>query len=279
MFSGFEEKERLIRHPAKPKKDPMNPNNLLRFYTLLLPFLLLWSDFQIAYAQTTRAVNLSTRMFVRTGDEVAIAGFIITGPSGSSKHVRIQALSLGLPSPMLEVRDPVDLLSTDNPTVTTLDPGNYTVIVKDAGSGTGLALVEIYDLDPITPTPDSKLGNISTRAFVQTGDNIVIAGFILSGTGEDNIVVRGIGPSLSNYFNNYLVDPTLELRNSSGTLLASNDDWLPDPDIPVSLHPGETAESALVADPRLGPGQYTALLAGVNNTTGIGVVEIYDLGP
>jgi hypothetical protein len=264
----------------------ITPHKLARFCPLLLPFLLLLSAFQIASAQTppptTRAVNLSTRMFVQTGDEVAIAGFIISGPPLSSKHVALRVLGqssnpfLGLLSPMLELRGPDGLISTTNPIETMLAPGNYTAIVRGgASSDTGLAVVEVYDFD-MTPRPDSKLGNISTRAFVQTGDNIVIAGFILSGDGNDRIVVRGIGPSLAEFgVPDPLADPTLELRNSSGTKIAENDDWLPDPGIPVTLHPGHPLESALAAT--LSAGQYTALLAGFNNTTGIGVVEVYDL--
>src|SRR5207253_6117726 len=126
----------------------------------------------------------------------------------------------------------------------------------------------------------SKLGNISTRAFVSTGANIMIAGFILgNGTGMDNVIVRGIGPSLP--VTNKLADPFLELRNSNGTLIRADDNWMDDPAqkaliMAAGLGPPNPLESAIYAT--LAPGPYTALLSGVNNGTGVGLVEAYDLG-
>ena len=109
----------------------------------------------------------------------------------------------------------------------TLDPGAYTAIVRGNGNTSGVALVEIYDLDQ---AGTSKLANISTRAFVGTGSDIVIAGFILgSSSGGDQIVVRGIGPSLAAAgVPNSLANPTLELRDSDGALLVANNDWQDD---------------------------------------------------
>ena len=162
----------------------------------------------------------------------------------------------------------------------TLAPGNYTAIVKGKNNTSGVALVEVYDL---TATALSKLGNISTRAFVDTGSNIVIAGFILgSHSGNDRIVVRGIGPSLTAAgVPNALADPTLELRDSNGVLLASNNDWQDNPAqaaelIAAGLAPTNNLESGIAAT--LPPGLYTALLAGLNNGTGVGLVEVYDRG-
>src|SRR5205814_10954 len=129
----------------------------------------------------------------------------------------------------------------------------------------------------------SKLANISTRGFVSTEGDIMIAGFILGGnTGADNVIVRGIGPSLiAPEVPNPLADPKLELRNSSGALIRSNDNWMDDPMqkaliMAAGLGPTNNFESAIYET--LGPGQYTALLSGVNNGTGVGLVEAYDLG-
>jgi hypothetical protein len=146
---------------------------------------------------------------------------------------------------------------------------------------TGVGLVEVYDLDP---SAASKLGNISTRAFVSTGNDIVIAGFILgNNSGADRVVVRGIGPSLSSLgVANPLANPTLELRNNNGTLLAANNDWQDDSAqaaelVNAGLAPANNLESGIAAT--LPPGLYSALLAGFNNGTGIGVIEVYDRGP
>src|SRR5205085_4091767 len=112
--------------------------------------------------------------------------------------------------------------------VATLAPGNYTAIVKGKNNTTGVALVEVYDL---AQAAASKLANISTRAFVNTGTNIVIAGFILgNGTMADNVIVRGIGPSLTAFgLPNALANPTLELRDGNGMLIRANNNWQDDP--------------------------------------------------
>jgi hypothetical protein len=112
--------------------------------------------------------------------------------------------------------------------VATLTPAAYTAILDGKNNGTGIGVVEIYDT---TQGNGSQLANISTRGFVQTGDNVMIGGFILgAGSGNNQIVVRGIGPSLSQFgLSPVLADPTLELRNANGVLLMSNDDWQDDP--------------------------------------------------
>ena len=162
-----------------------------------------------------------------------------------------------------------------------LAPGAYTAIVSGNGNTSGVALVEVYDLNS---EANSKLANISTRAFASTGDNIVIAGFMLGGnSGADRIVVRGIGPSLTEAgVLNALANPTLELRDNNGALLIANNDWQDDPAqaaelIAAGLAPTDNLESGIAAT--LPPGLYTALLAGLNNGAGIGVVEVYDRGP
>jgi hypothetical protein len=141
-------------------------------------------------------------------------------------------------------------------------------------------VVEVYDVNTAAA---SKLANLSTRALVRTGGNVVIAGFILGGNqSDDRVVIRGLGPSLGAFgVPNPLQDPTLELRNQNGALLRSNNDWADDPAqaaeiTAAGLAPSNTKESAIAAT--LPPGLYTAILAGANNGTGVGLVEVYDRG-
>lgn len=253
-------------------------------------------------------LNLSTRILVQTGDNVAIGGFIITGNGSKNLVVRGIGPSLanvGIPNPLadpeLELHTPGGSLVNDNwkntqqaaikatglaPTndlesaiLATLDPGVYTAILRGKNNGTGVGLVQVFDLDSAST---SRLANISTRALVGTGGNIVIAGFILGGSLTDNVIVRGLGPSLTLAgVPSVLDDPTLELRDSSGAIVRSNDDWEDDPDQvgiirAAGLSLGNERESAVATT--LSPGQYTALLAGKNNTTGNGLTEVYDLG-
>ena len=260
-----------------------------------------------------QAVNLSTRMRVQTGDNVGIGGFIITGTA--PKHVLLRAIGpsltqSGVPNvladPVMELHGPTGFatITNDNwrddpvqealiiasgipPTNdlesaidATLAPGAYTAIVRGKNNTSGVALVEVYDLSQAVP---AKLANISTRAFVDTGDNIVIAGFILgNNSGNDRIVVRGIGPSLTAVgVPNALADPTLELRDSNGAVLAADNNWQDNPAqaaelTAAGLAPANQLESAIATT--LPPGLYTALLAGLNNGIGIGLVEVYDRG-
>jgi hypothetical protein len=160
----------------------------------------------------------------------------------------------------------------------TLAPGSYTAIVRGKNQTTGVALFEVYD---ITQGASSKLANLSTRAFVSTGGNIVIAGFTLgSNGGDESIVIRGLGPSLSAFgLSSVLANPSLELRDSNGVLLLANNDWQDNPAqaaelTAAGLAPADAKEAAIAA--MLPPDVYTALMAGLNNTTGIGIVEVYD---
>src|SRR5258708_17070991 len=150
---------------------------------------------------------------------------------------------------------------------------------------TGVALVEAYDL---STNSNSVLANISTRAFVQTSDDVMIGGFIIAGGVSKRVIVRAIGPELTQYgVPNALANPTLELHNSTGALIASNDNWVRTiigglitanqfRDILDSGYaPTDLSESAIIA--ALPPGNYTAIVRGVSNTTGVGLVEVYDL--
>jgi hypothetical protein len=260
-----------------------------------------------------QTLNLSTRMNVQTGDNVGIGGFIITGTA--PKHLLLRALGpsltqSGVPNaladPMLELHsqgtfltitndnwrdDPLQeeaIIATGIPPTNnleaaievTLNPGAYTAIARGKNNTSGVALIEVYDLSQAVL---AKLANISTRAFVSTGGDIVIAGFVLGNhEGDDRIVVRGIGPSLAAFgITNALANPTLELRDGNGALLVANNDWQEDPAqaaalTAAGLAPTNPFESAIAAT--LPPGSYTALLAGLNNGTGVGVVEVYDRG-
>jgi hypothetical protein len=253
-------------------------------------------------------------MRVLTGDSVGIGGFIISGTG--TKHVLIRAIGpslnqFGVPNPLadpvLELHGPGAFVTITNdnwkddpaqralieatglqPTndfesaiEARLDPGNYTAIVSGKNNTTGVGLVEVYDLAASDP---SALGNISTRAFVSTGGDIVIAGFILGGnnTGPDRVIIRGLGPSLSGSgVSNPLANPKLELRDNNGTLLRSNNDWQDDQAqatelMNAALAPSNNLESGIAAT--LPPGQYTALLSGVNNGVGVGLIEVYHRG-
>jgi len=258
----------------------------------------------------SQALNLSTRMRVQTGDNVGIGGWIITG--SSPKHVLIRAIGpslagSGVPGvladPVLELHGPGSFVTITNDNwrdtqeaeiqatgippsndfesaiSATLAPGSYTGVVRGNGDTTGVALVEVYDLSPGV----GNLANISTRAFVSTGNNVVIAGFILGNNGgSDRIVVRGLGPSLAAAgVPTPLANPTLELRDSDGALLVSNNNWVDDPAqaaaiTDAGLGLADDLESAVFAT--LPPGLYTALLVGLNTGVGNGVVEVYDLG-
>jgi hypothetical protein len=242
-----------------------------------------------------------------------IGGFIVTGTAPKVVAIRGLGPSLAgsgindlLANPVLEVRGANGSLlfqndnwqdnssqaallnglglAPQNPNesgiVATLQAGeSYTAIVAGANGGSGVGLVEIYD---VNPTANSHLANISTRGFVQTGENVMIGGFILGGSNiATGIVIRGIGPSLAQFgLTNLLADPALELRDSNGALLISNDNWQDDQVsasqlIAHGLAPQDPLESGIFAS--LSPGAFTAILAGKNSGAGVGLVEIYNV--
>ena len=269
--------------------------------------------------------NISTRAFVQTGDNAVIGGFIVQGAERKKVVIRAIGPELtqhGVPNalanPTLELHDHTGALIASNDNwgttiiggiitmnqvaairasgyapsdlresamIVNLPPGSYTAIVRGVANMTGVALVEVYDL---SPAPNSILGNISTRSFVQTGDNVMIGGVIVQGTQSRRVILRAIGPELTQYgVPDILADPTLELHDSTGALIASNDNWQHTiiggiitadqvRDIQNSGHaPTDPRESAIIAT--LQPGNYTAIVRGVNNTTGVGLVEVYVL--
>jgi sugar lactone lactonase YvrE len=260
----------------------------------------------VARAQTQ---NLSTRLKALSGDNVLIGGFIITG--NAPKKVVIRGIGPSLPlegamaDPVLQLHKPDGSVVSNNnwkiddqsgqsqeaniratalppsndlesALVVTLSPGNYTAIVSGKDGGQGVALVELYDLEGTAP---SKLANISARGFVDQGDNVLIGGFIVGPTiaGSNRIVIRGIGPSLP--FSTALQDPVLELHDGNGVLLSSNDNWGDDANAAeiqaLELDPKNSRECALLRP--LSPGAYTAILSGKGGTTGVGLIEVYNL--
>jgi hypothetical protein len=253
-------------------------------------------------AGPTRLANISTRAVVGTGTNVLIGGFIVTGRQSKKVIVRGIGPSLPLPgkmlNPMLELHDPSGAViavndnwgqnangaeiadsgaAPTNPSesaiLMSLAPGSYTAVLSGVNQTTGTAVVEVYDLDGAA---DSKLGNISTRGFVQGGDNVLIGGLIVVGQSAADAIVRAIGPSLT--VPGAMVDPTLELRDANGILLGSNDNWRSTQEttiIATGVAPTQDAEAAIVTT--FSPGSYTAIVRGANGTTGVAVVEVYQL--
>jgi len=256
--------------------------------------------------QASTLANISTRLFVETGDNVLIGGFIVTGTQ--PKKIIVRGIGTSLPfldalaNPTLELHGPSGLIEAndnwmDSPNKqaiidSTIPPSNdlesaivatvpannsgYTAILRGVSDGTGIGVVEAYDLDN---TVDSKLANISTRGFVQTGDNVLIAGTIITGQSSQNVLVRAIGPSLP--FPGVLADPTLELRDANGGLLRGNDNWRIGGQeteiIATTIPPTNDFESAIVATLPANGASYTAIVRGADGTTGIAVVEVYAL--
>ena len=248
--------------------------------------------------------NISTRMRVGTGENVLIGGFIVTGTQ--PKKVIVRAIGASLPvagklaNPSLELHDSTgSLLATnddwrsdneaeiidstvapmddlESAIVTTLPAGgsSYTAIVRGVGNTTGVGLVEAYDLDPAA---DSHLANISTRGFVQSGDDVMIGGFILTGAAQRRVIIRAIGPSLP--VSGTLSDPTLTLYDVNGFELTENDDWRSDNEteiIATTVPPADDRESAVVT--LLSPySAVTAIVRGKNGSTGVALIEVYTL--
>ena len=151
---------------------------------------------------------------------------------------------------------------------------SYTAIVRGVNNGTGIGVVEAYDLDT---SVNSKLANISTRGFVSTGDNVLIAGTIVVGQAAQKVIVEALGPSLP--VPGALADPTLELRDGNGTVLDQNDNWIDSPNkqaiIDSTIPPTNDFESAIVAILPANAAQYTAIVRGVGGTTGVAVVGFF----
>ncbi len=270
-------------------------------------------SFRPLYAQEFKPfdqfLNISTRVLVGSGDNVAIAGFIVAGSEAKNVIIRAMGPSLtgagisnALQDPMLELHDSSGALVASNDNwkdtqqaeiqasglapaderesaiVQTLSPGAYTAIVRGKDGADGIGLIEGYDLDS---SADSIFANISTRGFVGTGDNAMIGGLILGGNGGGvNVVIaRVLGPSLSNAgVQQALQDPTLELRDQNGVLIDSNDNWKDRQQALIerqNLAPADDREPALLEV--LPAGAYTAIVRGKNDATGVALVEFYNI--
>lgn len=278
------------------------------FLITYTPTQIFLSDFQ-ANPPAAQLLNISTRAHVQRGNNVVIGGFIISGQHPKKVIIRGLGPSLSdfgmgwvLANPALELHgsgggtiatnnDWQDSQSTEiqasglapsddleSAIVATLSPGAYTAVLSGETGATGVGLVEVYDLASETK---SKIANIGTRALVDA-DNLLIGGFVVGGSGEADaeVVVRALGPRLSWVgMTGFLPDPTLELRDGHGTLIAFNDDCSDTPEnrerIDPSLYLFHAADSALAAT--LPKGNYTAIVRGKNNASGIALVEVYDM--
>jgi hypothetical protein len=259
--------------------------------------------------------NLSTRGLIGTDENLMIGGFIVQGSGPATVILHAIGPSLGaisIPGPLFDPTltvydsnqnqiamnddwftspdaetiasfhlDPAN--SRESALYLTLQPGAYTAVVQSFSSPqspptTGLGLFELYDLS----TSGGRAGNISTRGQVLGGDNVLIGGVIIGGTDPKTVIVRAIGPSLGAAgIANPLSDPALDLHDSDGVIVQSNDDWQQGADAQLiteaNLAPANAKEAALFAT--LNPGAYTAIVTGVGGVTGIALVEVYDTSP
>jgi predicted methyltransferase len=247
-----------------------------------------------------RLFGISTRMGVLTADNVMIAGFIIGGPVAKTVVVRARGPSLGVAG---SLQDPTMTIvpANGNPNLVndnwqtdpnaaalqasgfaptdaresaimvTLAPGAYTAIISGVANTTGVAIVEVYELDH----PEVPMIGISTRGFVQTNDLVMIGGFIIQGSGPQTVVVRARGPSLG--VAGSLLDPTLTIVPADGSPTKFNDNWQTDPNAAAlqasGFAPTDSRESAILIT--LNPGAYTAIVSGAANTTGVAIIEVY----
>jgi hypothetical protein len=261
-------------------------------------------------ATPAQLLNISTRARVLTGDKILIGGFILKGNAnkrvillakGPSLNVNGIPVAGRLANPTLELHDGNGALMTSNDDwkdsperaqiqssgfapsedkesaiLRTLAPGVYTGVLAGKDNSTGIALIEVYDLDADV---DSILANISSRGNVDSGDNVMIGGFIAGNeTGNTRVLLRGLGPSLVGKVPDSLGDPFLELRNANGVLLESNDNWKTSPNRAeieaTGIPPSNDLESAIIRS--VAPGNYTAILRG-NTGAGIALVEVYNI--
>ena len=261
----------------------------------------------VPFTAPARALDLSTRVFVDTGERVCIAGFIIAGDIPKKVLIRGIGPSLvanGVPTPLANPTltlfddagnvkmtnddwknspDAAEIRNTGIPpkndlesaVIATLAPGQYTAQLAGKDSGTGIGVVEVYDLEA---GASSALANLSTRGNVSAGDNVLIGGLII-GSGESPIIVlRALGPSVGSAgIVNFLPEPTLELYDGNGATIAFDDGWkIPysQPLRAANLAPSQDNESAIVA-PFLTPGNYTAIVRGKGKDTGVALIEVY----
>ena len=269
-------------------------------------------DVTLTYGPSApRLANISTRGEVFTGNDVMIAGFIIGGTAAKTVVINVAGPSLvnfGIANPLTNptltlVRssdntiiasndnwqsqsNPADVSAIQNsgfapanafePAIMmSLAPGAYTAIVGGVNGGTGVALIGLFEVDHI----ESPLINISTRGQVLTGNDVMIAGFIIRGSSPQTVVVNVAGPTLANYgITNPLANPQLTLvRSSDNAVIATNDNWQSAPNAAQiqssGFAPANSLEPAIMMT--LAPGAYTAIVSGVNGGTGVGLVGVF----
>ena len=293
----------------------VNGNTLARGAVVMLLVLAMSVGIsQPTSAADGRFVNLSTRALVETGDEVMIGGFII---KEGSRQVLIQALgpelanagiSNALADPVLTVTasDGTELMVNDNwedsqgqlvtdlwggspnlatgslssAAVLTLEPGNYTAKVEGKNGTAGVAIVEVYEID--APDADGRFVNLSTRALVGTGNEVMIGGFIIK-EGSRQVLIQALGPELASAgISNALADPVLTVTTSDGTELMVNDNWEDSQGQLVTdlwrgspnLTAGSLSSAAVLT---LDSGNYTAKVEGKNGAAGVAIVEVYGI--
>lgn len=250
---------------------------------------------------STRLTNLSSRGLVGEGDSVMIGGFVLSGDTDKTLLVRTRGPSLAafgvsdtLADPLLQLYSGANqigqndnwqadvraaeipsaltpTLAVESALVVTLAPGAYTAILSGQGS-VGVAIIEVFELDPA----GARLINLSTRAEVGTGDNVLIGGVIIDGTSSRAVTLRARGPSLAAFgINNPLADPQIQLFDADGGLLDENDNWSDHAGATSlgDLTPSQAAEAAIRVT--LAPGAYTAVVRGAGSTTGVGIFEVF----
>jgi uncharacterized delta-60 repeat protein len=261
-----------------------------------------------AFAAVPRLGNISTRGQVQTGDNVTIGGFIIGGSAPKTVLIRARGPSMipagvvnAMADPQMTLVDQATaavIATNDNwgdapnagaisatglaPTeafesaiLVTLNPGAYTAVVSGVGGTTGVGIVEVFEID----RPEAPLTNISTRGQVLTGDDVMIGGFIVQGSGPQTVLVRVRGPSMVPAgVADALADPQVTLVNqATGVIIATNDNWGSAANASeiaaTGLAPTNAFESAILVT--LNPGAYTAVVSGVGGLTGVGIVEVF----
>jgi sugar lactone lactonase YvrE len=292
------------------------------------------AELALTTAASPRLINISTRAYVGTGASIAIAGFVVTGPAGSTEQVLVRGVGPTLASygitgylaqPTLTLFNSAGVPiasntgwgtggnaaqiaaaatacgafalpsgSADCALLATLPPGSYTAEVTGAAGTTGIALAEVYEYG----AGSAQLVNISTRASVGTSADVEIAGFVISGTQPMEVLLRAIGPTLSEFsLSGTLAQPSLNLINAGSTTVATNTVWTSNP-VPMNgggwssistqanitsaaAEVGAFALSSSSADSSLlitlSPGAYTSVVSGVGGTSGIALAEVYEV--
>lgn len=276
----------------------------------------------IAVTAATRLSNISSRALVGTGANIEIAGFVITGPPGTTEQVLIRGAGPSLaqygvtgflPQPVLTLFNSAgtqlatnagwntasnassiaaaftssgafafSLDSADSAILTSLPPGSYTAQISGLNGITGVALAEVYEVK----SGDPELINISTRAFVSSGTSVEIGGFVVTGSQNAKVLIRAVGPTLSQFgVSGVLAQPSLSVVNSLGATVASNTGWSTNSnaaaiatemsEVGAFSLPSGSADSVLLLT--LPPGAYTAVVSGIANTSGVALVEVYEV--